>query len=215
MTAVDSGATPDAVDCSAAIGWFKIALINPGTVSSAVVGGGALTLKASQMPTSCQPPQGACPTPVISVVQGGLVADEFEATASFEAFQGGGAGSAAGLNLQASEAKAFIRQTDTLALEVQVVGMPLASVPVTATSGTLRIARHAGVVTVTATAGDSSVEVASPMAPPGAIQTAPSLEIVNRGDATVEGETSIRFTDFQFTSSAVTVSDSFDCDTLP
>jgi len=105
----------------------------------------------------------------------------------------------------------FIRQGESPTLEIFATNMPVASMPVTTTSGSFRIARQSGVVTITASAGDTSIETTFTTPPSGGAQGLARLGLYNRGDAAVNVETSIRFTDFAINGSTQIQSDTFDC----
>ena len=210
---------PDAATCSVAPGWTRFDRVDAGGTTSRHVAGGALTLNATDLPPSCQPPSSACPTGVVYITQGGLVQGDFDATVTFESFQGTGPGGAAGLVISIvgfGDAYAFIRQTDAPELEVVVTGMGTSIVPTSVLSGTLRVARSGGMLTATATAGTSTVELAGTVPASAALTTLAELGIFNRSDAATPGETSIRFTDFAFTGGGTEIlSDTFDCDSVP
>jgi len=215
-TPSDAGARLDAPACSEAVSlkWNRLALVDPGLVVTTSDSGGALTLTASHLPQPiCQAPDPVCPPAVIELTQGGLVDDDFDATATFDHFLAGGPGSAAGfrMDLSTSLVDLFIRQGDTPTLEIFVPNMPVVSMPVTATSGVFRIARQSGVVTVTASAGDASIETTFTTPGSGQTNSLARLGLYNRSDAAVNVETSIRFTDFTFNGSAQIASDTFDC----
>ena len=64
---------------------------------------------------------------------------DFDATVTFESFQGTGPGGAAGMVISIvgfGDAYAFIRQTDAPQLEVMVTGMGTSIVPTSVVSGT-------------------------------------------------------------------------------
>jgi len=213
----DAGSTLDAPACAEAVSlkWNRIALISQGLVSSTGEGGGALTMTARNVPPPiCQAPEPDCPPEVIELTQGGALEDEFDATLTFDGFTGAGPGIAAGFRmiLGSSPVDAFIRQADTPVLEIFLPDMPMASMPTSAVSGSFRVVRHSGVVTVTASAGDSSVEIASAMpdlgGPSGGLA---EIGLYNRGDTVIDGESWIRFTDFTINGSTQIESDTFDC----
>jgi hypothetical protein len=157
------------------------------------------------------------PTGTVEITQGGQATGDFEATATFDSFRGTAPGGAAGLVIStpgSGDAYAFIRQTDTPQLEVMVAGMGTAMVPASEVGGTLRVARHAGMMTATATAGTSTVELVGAF-PAGNLTMAAKLGIYNRSETDNPGETSIRFTDFAITGSTDLLSDAFDCDSVP
>lgn len=215
----DGGDGGNVVDCSMVPDWRLIHRVEPGVVTSATVGGGAVTIKASNAPGTCQFPQPACPTTAIQLSQGGVVEDaDFQATLTFEDFRSADPGGAAGLVLQmdagGGEIRALIRQADVPVLEVLMTGAAPASMPAAAAGGTFRVVRNAGLVTATATAGASSVEIAGTLNISS--QMVAAIGIINRTEAVLPGETSIRFTDFQFAGAGGAIlSDAFDCDSVP
>jgi len=214
--APDAGLTHDAPDCSMLPGWTRWDRVDAGGTTSAHVAGGALTMTATDLPGTCQAPVPACPTGLVHITQGGPVQGDFEATVTFEAFQGTGPGGAAGLviALDIGNAYAFIRQTDAPQLEVMVTGMGTASMPTSMASGTLRVARNAGMVTATATAGGTTVALTGTGSTGG--QFLAALGIYNRSETANPGVTSIHFTNFAFTGGGAEVlPDAFECDSVP
>lgn len=213
--ASDAGARLDAADCGTTVAsrWNRIARQDSAN-TSATEGNGAVTLTASHVPpAACQPPGAACPEPAIELTQGGSAEADFEATAAFETFSPGGPGSAAALrfDLGTGEVGAYVRWSDRTVLEVFVAHEPTASMPTTATSGTFRVVRHGGVVSVAASDGATSVEAAAPIQVAARPQILAKIGIYNRGDAVIDSPTSIRFTDFQMNGSTAIQSDTFDC----
>ena len=166
----DGGDGGNVVDCSMVAGWTRISRSESGVVTSATIGGGAVTIKASNAPASCRPSQPECAAATIVLSQSGLDGD-FQATLTFENFQSADPGGAAGLNFQmpsgAGEILALIRQADVPVLEVLMTGVSPASMPAAATGGTFRVVRNAGLVTVTASAGANWSRSPAPRPPPG------------------------------------------------
>jgi hypothetical protein len=73
------------------------------------------------------------------------------------------------------------------------------------------VARQSGVVTVTASAGDTSIQTTFTTLGSGQTGGLARLGLYNRGDAVVNVETSVRFTDFKIDGSTQIESDTFDC----
>jgi hypothetical protein len=199
--------------CTEPEAWNTGRLESAGLVTSARVTEGALVMEASDIPPGCHPTLPIC-YQAVDVSQPGNIAD-LDLTLTFADFRGPVPGGSAVLMLylvpSGGFAAAAIRQADTPVLEVFLSGMPMASMAVRGTGGTFRIGRHAGVVTVTASAGEVTIERTAPI---GGSQGVVTISLINEGDSRATGQTSIRFTDFQARGSPDIVSDQFSCDRM-
>jgi hypothetical protein len=212
MGSADAG--PPDTACADPEAWNTGRLETAGLVLSAKVAGGALVMEASNIPPGCRPTLPNC-FRVVDVSQPGRIAD-IDLTLTFADFQGASPGASAVFSLDlfpgGGFAAAAVRQADTPVLEVFLTGVPMASVAARDTSGKLHIGRHGGVVTVSASAGEVTVERTATIATGD--QGVVTISLVNAGDARVTGQTSVRFTDFQASGSADIIPDSFSCDRM-
>jgi hypothetical protein len=207
----DAGASDPCADPEA---WNTGRLETAGLTVSAKVAGGALVMEAGDIPPSCLPALPIC-LDAVDVSQPGRIGD-IDLTLTFADFRSQNPGASAVLMLDlvpgGGFAAAVIRQADTPVLEVFLAGAPMASVAARDTSGQLHIGRHGGVVTVSASAGEATVERAATIAT--GVQGVVKISLINEGDTRVTGQTSIRFTDFQASGSADIIPDSFSCDRM-
>src|SRR6185295_2723715 len=102
--------------CTDPIGWFEIKNAGPNVFTAATVADGAVAMKMRHAPVCVRSDIG-CINAVIEIAQSGGAQDsDLEISASFEAFESGGPGAAAGLQLDFVNGWAFasIRQAETM-----------------------------------------------------------------------------------------------------